>query len=69
MRVIKHGKSYHEIKCSECEAVFGYLDKEIVKKDSASVLGPDWSYEEYIKCPECEEHITLFLNINGEIIK
>lgn len=68
MKVITHGKTYHEIECPECKSRFGYTNKETVTVDDQSPFGEDWSTATYVECPECENCITLRLVINGKVV-
>lgn len=62
MKIIKHGNEYYEKECSKCGCFFGYLKKEIrTKYDESPFDYNQWSSEEFIKCPECSNRITLNL--------
>jgi DNA-directed RNA polymerase subunit RPC12/RpoP len=68
MIVIKHGKSYNEIKCKHCKAVLGYTEKDM-KKDfkTGEYLGEFYTIETtYITCPECNKIIHLKKLIDGK---
>lgn len=65
MKVIRHGNTYKEIACNECGALLSYC-KEDVKTWIPSCNSEHWSKLEYIKCPECNNKITLSLYIDGE---
>lgn len=66
IKVIEHGKYYHEIECPNCKARIGYTNKEVDKRTDCSYN--NWSIHKYIQCPECDEKITLELNIDGKIV-
>lgn len=68
MKVIVHGNTYHEIECSECKARFGYTNKEVIVHNEENPFGGDWSTSTYIRCPECENCMTLKLIINGKVV-
>ena len=65
MKIVKHGNTYHEIECPKCKARFGYVNNEI--KEQYHEGWANESSELYINCPECKNHITLRLIINGEV--
>lgn len=59
MEVLKHGKKFRIITCSECDCEFQFAVTEIQTK---KIVTPDSEYYEsldYIECPECGHRIYL----------
>ncbi len=71
MKVIKHGNTYKEIECPKCGALLSYCTKDIEIDDRSDEVFCVWHdyYEEYIICPECEEKITIYKKVDGEVLK
>ena len=70
MEVIKHGNTYKEIECKNCNALLTYCKSDIRYEGSHSegVGGlPHHSQEiRYVTCPECNNWIIISNIINGE---
>lgn len=71
MEVVRHGHTYKEVECKNCNALLSYCESDIVKRSKCEeVFGGDWYSvnEEYVTCPECNKKIMLSLIIDGEEI-
>ena len=60
MEVIKHGNTYKQIICSECNCTFSYCKKDIKE---TYLYDPESDCNcilyKYIHCPECYERIPI----------
>ena len=67
MEILKHGKTYAEIECADCEAIVGYSYRDIEHKtmhDAVNGVVHETSTE-FIYCPECGCRLVLSLKIDG----
>ena len=70
MKVIRHGSTYKEIKCTKCCALLSYCEIDIKHDNREDDNFGEWhySYRKYVVCPECKNEINLSWNIDGEEI-
>lgn len=70
--ILKHGSKYRYAKCFNCDAEFGFLEKEITRKDSGThpdFFGETHFYaEEYMVCPECNRILYIKKVLDGKDI-
>lgn len=70
--ILKHGSKYRYAKCFNCSAEFGFLEKEITRRDNDThpdVFGEAHFYtEEYMVCPECNRILYIKKVLDGKDI-
>lgn len=61
MQVIKHGNTYKEIECPQCNALLSYCNKDIEERyDIGEYNGEMYHiFRTCIICPECRKQIAL----------
>ena len=59
MEVLRHGKKFRIIVCSECDCEFQFAVKEIKTKQIAPVDSEYFDILDYIECPECGHRMYL----------
>lgn len=66
-KIIKHGNKYQYAECSGCGTIFGFLEKEIVKKSGGDdYFGEAHFYNEtYVVCPECDKRLYIKKILDG----
>ena len=52
-QIIKHGHAPYKATCPLCGCIFTFEDEDIENNHC------QWDYEEWLSCPECEQHITV----------
>ena len=68
MKILKHGSTYQEKKCKNCEAEIGFSYRDIEHKfytDSYNGAIHETSTD-FIYCPDCGCRIVLTLRIDGQ---
>lgn len=71
MEVLRHGNTYKEIGCKNCDALLYYCKADIKELSKCEEVFGGWYSrdEKYICCPECNSKIILSLIVDGEKIK
>ena len=66
--LIKHGNTYTEIECNECNALLGYTKKDINRKENSFEIFGEINFAtiKWVDCQECGNKIYLSYIINGE---
>ena len=61
MEVLRHGNTYKQVWCTECNALLSYCKRDIERSNRIEEYLGKWhtSYEKYIICPECKNKIIL----------